>query len=150
MDWASGRKDTLVIVVADHETGGLKVAHGKGKGQLPAMEWTAGGHTSATVPIFAWGVGAQRVHGTLDNTDLYRLMMGTFRASSTRPSAGARASASARREQPACRSGRLNSRSSRHSDETVRDQMGICWRALLQCLLSSTSTRTAHTRVMVP
>ena len=101
MGWASGRKDTLVIVVADHETGGLKVAHGKGKGQLPAMEWTAGGHTSATVPIFAWGVGAQRVHGTLDDTDVYRLMMGSFRASSTRPSAGARASASARREQPA-------------------------------------------------
>jgi alkaline phosphatase len=101
MDWAAGRNDTLVIVVADHETGGLKVVGGRGKGQLPEMAWTAGGHTNATVPIFAWGVGAKRVHGTLDNTDVYRLMMGTFRASTTRPTAGARASASARSEQPA-------------------------------------------------
>jgi alkaline phosphatase len=102
MDWACTRKDTLVIVVADHETGGLKVVKGRGKGQLPEIQWTAGGHTSATVPIFAWGVGAKRVHGTMDNTDVYRLMMGTFRTSSTRPAAVARgASVPARAEQPA-------------------------------------------------
>jgi alkaline phosphatase len=82
MDWASIRKDTLVLVVADHETGGLKVVQGRGKGRLPELTWATTSHTRARVPLFAWGVGARKVKGTLDNTDVYRLMMGTFTGSS--------------------------------------------------------------------
>jgi alkaline phosphatase len=92
MDWARQRKDTLVIVTADHETGGLKIVQGCGKGNLPEVAWSTGGHTGSHVPLFAWGVGAKKVKGTLDNTDVYRLMMGTFTAST----AGAAAPATAR------------------------------------------------------
>jgi alkaline phosphatase len=93
MDWARKRKDTLVIVTADHETGGLTVVRGAGKGNLPEVSWSTGGHTGANVPLFAWGVGARKVKGTLDNTDVYRLMMGTFESSSTGPAAPATAPA---------------------------------------------------------
>jgi alkaline phosphatase len=81
MEWARKRKDTLVVVTADHETGGLRVVRGNGRGQLPEVTWSTGGHTNADVPVFAWGVGAKRVVGRLDNTDIYRLMMGTFEGS---------------------------------------------------------------------
>ncbi len=87
MDWARNRKDTLVLVTADHETGGLKVIEGRGKGNLPEVTWSSNGHTNARVPLYAWGVGADKIQGTLDNTDIYRLMMGTFDKSSARAQA---------------------------------------------------------------
>jgi alkaline phosphatase len=79
MDWASGRTDTLVLVSADHETNGLQVIKGNGRGRLPDVQWTGnGGHTDLRVPLFAWGVGTERVSRVLDNTTLFRLMMGTM------------------------------------------------------------------------
>lgn len=78
MKWAAGRSDTLVIVTADHETGGLKVVRGRAQGQLPEVTWVGSDHTGANVPLYAWGVGATKVQGTMDNTDVYRLMMGKW------------------------------------------------------------------------
>jgi len=82
MDWAANRSDTLVLVVADHETGGLKVVQGNGQGRVPTVVWASQDHTGINVILYAWGVGADKVTGVLDNTDIYRLMMGTFTASS--------------------------------------------------------------------
>lgn len=95
MDWARKHKDTLVIVTADHETGGLKVVQGCGKGSLPEVTWSTTGHTGSHVPLFAWGKGAKKVKGTVDNTDIYRLMMGTFRGSSVKLAAPANGPATA-------------------------------------------------------
>jgi len=69
MDWAAGRTDTLILVTADHETGGLTVLGGGGL--YPLAWWSTGGHTSANVPIYAWGLNADMVSGVLDNTDLF-------------------------------------------------------------------------------
>ena len=76
MDWAKGRTDTLVIVTADHETGGLKVVAGRGKGAMPEVAWSSGGHTPAAVPVYAWGPGADRLKGAIDNTALFGVMTG--------------------------------------------------------------------------
>ncbi len=78
--WVRGRSDTLLLVVADHETGGLKVVKGKEAGKLPDVTWKAKQHTGANVRLFALGAGAERVSGTLDNTDVYRLMAGAYTA----------------------------------------------------------------------
>lgn len=79
--WARHHKDTLVLVTADHATGGLHVVKSCGKGQMPEVTWSTGGHTGANVPVYAWGAGGKQVRGILDNTDIYRLMMGTYKAS---------------------------------------------------------------------
>ncbi len=74
--WASGRKDTLIVVTADHETGGLRVLGSRGKGTLPEVSWSEDYHTDAPVPVYAVGPGAQSVSGLMDNTDIFRLTVG--------------------------------------------------------------------------
>ncbi len=59
---------TLVIVTADHETGGLKLEPTDGDGVK--AKWTTGGHTADNVPIFAFGPGAEKFAVTMDNTDI--------------------------------------------------------------------------------
>jgi alkaline phosphatase len=77
-EWAAKRGDTLLLVTADHETGGLKVVAGKGKGQLPEVTWESKKHSGANVPLLAPSSGPAAVKGTLDNTDIFRLMTGTL------------------------------------------------------------------------
>ncbi len=76
LDWAKDRDDTLVLVTADHETGGLKVLENKGKGELPVVSWSSGGHTGANVPVYAKGPGANRVRGVMMNTDIFWIITG--------------------------------------------------------------------------
>lgn len=72
------RKDgnTLVIVTADHETGGFAV---EGKSEENAhhlsMDFTTDNHTAAMVPLFAYGPGSAAFMGVYDNTRIYHKMM---------------------------------------------------------------------------
>jgi alkaline phosphatase len=65
-EFARRRGDTLVIVTADHETGGLSARR---DGKLH-ISYSTTSHTSAPVPVFAYGPGAERFAGKLDNTDI--------------------------------------------------------------------------------
>ncbi len=70
----STRKDTLVIVTADHETGGLTIL-GAPTGDTGAFapscaKWSTMGHSACNVPILADGPGAEQFSGILDNTDI--------------------------------------------------------------------------------
>jgi len=76
LKWARGRRDTLVLITADHECGGLRILENRGKGKMPLVEWATGGHTGVAVPIYAWGPGAERIKGRMDNTDPYEIMTG--------------------------------------------------------------------------
>lgn len=74
LSWAEGRTDTLIMLTADHETGGLVVLQDNGAGNHPTVQWTsAGGHTSNNVTLYATGTNAHLVTGILDNTDLFRI-----------------------------------------------------------------------------
>ena len=77
MGWAKGRSDTLIIVTADHECGGLKVVGSGGRGRFPRVSWGSRNHTGVNVPVYAWGVGAERLEGVIDNTDLWPVVTGT-------------------------------------------------------------------------
>lgn len=78
MAWAAGRVDTLVIVTADHETGGLKVVANNGQGNFPEVTWSATIHTAQDVPVYAWGVNAHLLKGMVDNTDIFTTMDGAL------------------------------------------------------------------------
>lgn len=70
IEFARRDRHTLVIVTADHETGGLKLVRNK-RGELKA-KWTTGGHKAANVPLFAYGPGSEKFAGTIDNTEIPR------------------------------------------------------------------------------
>lgn len=74
MNWSKGRNDTLVIVTADHETGGLKVLESNGAGNFPTVTWSTAGHTETNVPVYGWGPNAEQIGGVMDNTDLFNLV----------------------------------------------------------------------------
>ncbi|MCF7957413.1 MAG: alkaline phosphatase [Phycisphaerae bacterium] len=60
-------RHTLVIVTADHETGGLILKENKGD---IIADWASESHTAADVPVYAFGPGSENFSGTLDNTDI--------------------------------------------------------------------------------
>jgi alkaline phosphatase len=77
VDWVGDRDDLLVIVGADHETGGLTITEtNPTAGQIPAHTWGTTTHTNRLVPFFASGPGAAAISGTIDNTDLFPLLAG--------------------------------------------------------------------------
>ncbi len=75
MDWAVSRDDTLIIVTADHECGGLKVVKAFREGFMPEVFWASTGHTGLNVPVYAIGIGAEEFTGVIDNTDIYKIIM---------------------------------------------------------------------------
>jgi len=56
--------ETLVVVVADHETGGLAIE--EHDGELVA-KYTTSGHTGQMIPLFAKGPGADAFAGLIAN-----------------------------------------------------------------------------------
>jgi len=74
LDWAAGRTDTLIIVTADHETGGL-TAPNITQGVYPSDVgiWSSTGHTGVNVPVYATGVNAELISGIMDNTDFFHI-----------------------------------------------------------------------------
>ncbi len=70
LDYAHDHPGTLVVVTADHETGGFGVTSGLPSGEVVNYGWLSTGHTAAMVPIYAFGPGAERFTGTLDVTEI--------------------------------------------------------------------------------
>lgn len=66
------RPNTLLIVVADHETGGLAL-HGDEMGVFRA-HYTTDGHTAGMVPLFALGPGANALAGVIENDFVGRVL----------------------------------------------------------------------------
>lgn len=75
LEWLGGRNDTLIVIAADHETGGLKVLKNNGKGKLPEVSWDTTGHTATRVPVYAHGPGAEAFTGPMDNTNIFHKIM---------------------------------------------------------------------------
>ncbi len=79
LKWMRSHPDTLLILTADHETGGMSVSPCR-KGEIPEAKWTSsGGHTAANVPLYAAGKDTDLVdgyikNGVIDDTDVYRIM----------------------------------------------------------------------------
>lgn len=66
---------TLVIVTADHETGGLSVINGDIENGMVEAKFSTGGHSSVLVPVFAYGPGATMFSGIYENTAVFEKMM---------------------------------------------------------------------------
>ena len=75
LTFARRQGKTLVIVTADHETGGLILLRpAKGSRESWSVSWTTKGHSGTSVPLLAEGPGASDFGGVLDNTDVPKIM----------------------------------------------------------------------------
>ena len=74
LQWAQGRNDVLLIVTADHETGGLTVLENRGVHHYPKVSWSTTWHTDARVSLYAMGDGADAFAGNLENTAVYDVL----------------------------------------------------------------------------
>ena len=71
LDFARSKGNTLVIVTADHETGGMTIIYPeKDSAEKFKVVFTTKGHSACNVPILADGPGADSFTGVLDNTDV--------------------------------------------------------------------------------
>lgn len=72
MKWAAKDGETLVVVTADHETGGLTLVNGnKDEGRVECC-FSTKDHTGAMVPVYAFGPGAENFTGIFENTDVFK------------------------------------------------------------------------------
>lgn len=95
--------ETLIVVTADHETGGMAIGSREGSSNVDwakleegwnseggknlskqenlkfsescSIGWTTFGHSGAAVPTYAIGKGAEKFHGRIDNTDIKDMIL---------------------------------------------------------------------------
>lgn len=78
INFATENKETLVIITADHETGGYGITGRNKKTRELKTEFLNDDHTATMVPIFAFGPGSENFIGTYENTDLYKKILTSF------------------------------------------------------------------------
>lgn len=69
LDYAAKKGNTLVIITADHETGGLSLPNGDVKSKTVDAGFATKSHTGIAVPVYAFGPGADRFGGFMENTE---------------------------------------------------------------------------------
>jgi alkaline phosphatase len=73
LDFARTDGETLVIVTADHETGGYSILKHSTVDSLKTA-FTTDYHTGDFIPVFAFGPGAEAFSGVYQNTDICKKM----------------------------------------------------------------------------
>lgn len=75
-DFADKDGNTLVIITADHETGGFSI-NGLKDGQVEG-KFTTKSHTGVMIPVYAYGKGAEQFSGIYFNNDIFHKMKKAF------------------------------------------------------------------------
>jgi len=79
MEFAEKDGNTLVVVTADHETGGLTLPTHDINSERPYSKaghaFSSIGHTSTMVPVYAYGKGAEEFAGVYENTAIYHKLL---------------------------------------------------------------------------
>jgi len=65
--------NTLLLITADHETGGLQIMNEKDNNII--IQWGTGRHTGIPVGVYAYGPGAHLFSGLMDNTDIHNKIL---------------------------------------------------------------------------
>jgi len=81
-NWLNKKEDYLMIITADHETGGLNIITDNGAGCFPTVGWTSDyvngiySHTDREVPVYIYSdiLSESDLHFVEDNTDISRVI----------------------------------------------------------------------------
>jgi len=75
MKFVDENKETLLIVTADHETGGLSLLDGNLTKGFVLGNFSTNDHTPLMVPVFSYGPGAGYFTGVYPNTGIYERLI---------------------------------------------------------------------------
>ncbi|MBC6999067.1 alkaline phosphatase [Cytophaga sp. FL35] len=75
LKFADQNKNTLVVITADHETGGLTIPQGKMDAHEIEGDFTTHDHTGVMVPIFAYGPQSQLFQGVYENNEVFHKIL---------------------------------------------------------------------------
>ena len=78
LEFAQRDGNTLVLVTADHETGGLSLDAGSLANKTIIHNYSSTHHSGIMVPIYAYGPGSELFTGTQENTDVFMKMKSLF------------------------------------------------------------------------
>lgn len=83
LDFAEKDGNTLVIVTADHETGGMSLSAAEVRRQRTYEHinptFSTGGHSATLVPVYAYGPGAAKFMGIYQNDAIFDRMLEALR-----------------------------------------------------------------------
>ena len=74
LEWAEKDGQTLVVVTADHNTGGLTLLKGSIEERTVKVNFSTKGHDGIVVPVFAYGPGAEAFAGVHENSEIARIV----------------------------------------------------------------------------
>lgn len=77
LDFADKDGNTLVVITADHETGGFAIQSESELNNL-VTAFTSDYHTADLIPVFAYGPGAGAFNGIYENTAIYNKMRAAY------------------------------------------------------------------------
>ena len=80
--YVDAHPNTLLVVTADHETGGTGVAYKSHEVNQPEglhLNFSTKGHTGTVVPVFAYGAGAEKFRGIFKNRELPGIIEGLIK-----------------------------------------------------------------------
>ncbi|MBV8328235.1 MAG: alkaline phosphatase [Chryseobacterium sp.] len=78
MKFADENKETLVIVVGDHETGGLTLLDGSLKDGWVFGNFSTNDHTSIPSSVFAYGPNSKEFTGLFENTEIFNKILSAY------------------------------------------------------------------------
>lgn len=75
LQFADQNKETLVLITADHETGGLTLLDAAAEKGMVTGSFSTNDHTNIMVPVFAYGPGSTAFTGTYSNHELFHRIL---------------------------------------------------------------------------
>jgi alkaline phosphatase len=78
IEFAKKDGHTLVIITADHETGGLTITGKDSITHKPVVNFSTDNHTPVMVPVYAYGPGAEKFAGIYENISVFAKMFALY------------------------------------------------------------------------
>jgi alkaline phosphatase len=75
LDFAEKDGNTLVVVTADHETGGLTLVDGSLTEKKAKPSFSTDQHSASMVAVFSYGPGAELFTGMFENTHIGKTLI---------------------------------------------------------------------------
>lgn len=73
--FADQNGETLVVITADHETGGLTLLDASAEKGMISGHFSTNDHTNIMVPVFAYGPGSSEFRGTYANSEIFHKIL---------------------------------------------------------------------------